>query len=145
MSSQQFATQTCSSIWTTATSQTLPPSIFCSNVSRNALILHHAHTIEFCRTDMAGIVHFSTFYRWMEQAEHAFLRSVGLTVSNHLDDGSTIGFPRVSTSCRFLSAAKFEDTLPLELRVQRIGVKSMTYDVPFSDAEKKKAHRPESR
>ena len=94
------------------------------------------HTVEFCETDMAGIVHFSNFYRWMEQAEHAFLRSVGLTVSNHLDDGSIIGFPRVSASCRFLSPAKFEDRLTVELRVQRIGVKSLTYDVLFSTDER---------
>ncbi len=94
------------------------------------------HTVEFCETDMAGIVHFSNFYRWMEQAEHSFLRSVGLTVSNHLDDGSIIGFPRVSASCRFLSPAKFEDRLTVKLRVQRIGVKSLTYDVLFSIDER---------
>lgn len=89
-------------------------------------------TVEFCETDMAGIVHFSNFYRWMEQAEHSFLRSVGLTVSNHQNDGTTIGFPRVSASCRFISPAKFEDELTVLLRIQRIGVKSLTYDINFS-------------
>lgn len=88
--------------------------------------------IEFCETDMAGIAHFSNFYRWMEQAEHAFFRSVGLTIANDQDDGTTIGFPRVSANCRFLSPAKFEDELTVELQVQRLGVKSITYDVHFS-------------
>ncbi len=87
--------------------------------------------VEFCETDMAGIVHFSRFYIWMEQAEHAFLRSLGLTVSDHQEDGSTIGFPRVSASCRFLAPAKFEDEVTVVLTIQRIGVKSMTYDVEF--------------
>ena len=88
--------------------------------------------IEFCETDMAGIVHFSNFYRWIEQAEHAFFRSLGLTIANHQDDGTSIGFPRVSCSCRFLSPARFEDELDILLKVQRIGVKSLTYDVTFS-------------
>ena len=25
--------------------------------------------VEFCETDMAGIVHFSNFYKWMEQTD----------------------------------------------------------------------------
>ena len=87
--------------------------------------------IEFCETDMAGIAHFSNFYRWMEQAEHAFFRSLDLTIANHQDDGTTIGFPRVSASCRFISPAHFEDELIVRLQVQRVGVKSLTYDMVF--------------
>ncbi len=92
--------------------------------------------IEFCETDMAGIAHFSNFYRWMEQAEHAFFRSVGLTIANEQEDGTTIGFPRVSAKCRFLSPAKFEDQLTVELRVHRLGVKSLTYEAFFSIGER---------
>ena len=88
--------------------------------------------IEFCETDMAGIAHFSNFYRWMEQAEHAFFRSLGLTIANEQVDGTIIGFPRVSASCRFVSPAKFEDELTVQLQVRRIGVKSLTYDAIFS-------------
>ena len=92
--------------------------------------------IEFCETDMAGIAHFSNFYRWMEQAEHAFFRSLGLTIANEQLDGTTIGFPRVSASCRFVSPAKFEDELTVQLQVQRIGVKSLTYEAIFSISDR---------
>ena len=34
--------------------------------------------IEFFETDLAGIVHFSNFYRMMESTEHAFFRSLQL-------------------------------------------------------------------
>jgi len=88
--------------------------------------------VEFCETDMAGIVHFSNYYRWMEQAEHEFFRSLGLTIANHREDRSTIGWPRVSVSCKFLAPTRFEDELVVEIRVQRIGVKSLTYDVLIS-------------
>lgn len=87
--------------------------------------------VEFCETDMAGIVHFSNFYKWMEQAEHAFFRSLGLTIVLPQSDGSTIGWPRVSANCRFESPARYEDVIQVQLSVQRIGVKSLTYDAVF--------------
>ena len=34
--------------------------------------------VEFYETDLAGIAHFSNFYRWMESAEHAFKRERGM-------------------------------------------------------------------
>ena len=81
---------------------------------------------------MAGIVHFSNFYKWMEQAEHEFFRSLGLTIVNHQSNGVVIGWPRVSAQCRFESPARYEDIVDVFLTVQRIGVKSLTYDVVFS-------------
>ena len=30
---------------------------------------HNQHRVEFAETDMAGIVHFSNFFRYMEMAE----------------------------------------------------------------------------
>lgn len=87
--------------------------------------------VVFCETDMAGIVHFSNFYRWMEQAEHDFFRSLDLTIVNPQADGTIFGWPRVSANCRFLSPARYEDVLNVRLTVQRIGVKSVTYDIHF--------------
>ena len=92
--------------------------------------------VEFCETDMAGIVHFSNFYKWMEQAEHDFFRTLGLSIVRHLPDGSTIGWPRVSAQCRFDSPARYEDLLVVTLTVQRMGVKSVTYDVTFQNGDR---------
>ena len=33
--------------------------------------------VEFSETDMAGIMHFSNFFRFMEAAEHAFFSVFG--------------------------------------------------------------------
>ncbi|MFO0425506.1 MAG: acyl-CoA thioesterase [Planctomyces sp.] len=87
--------------------------------------------VEFCETDMAGIAHFSNFYIWMEQAEHQFFRSCGLSIVRHEPDGSTIGWPRVSAQCRFESPARYEDLLDIQLTVQRIGTRSLTFDFVF--------------
>ena len=92
----------------------------------------HRRLVAFAETDMAGIVHFAQFYRYMEEAEHAFLRSVGLDVMEHKPDGSIVGWPRVSAKCGFKSPAFFGDTLAIEVSVQRIGVKSLTLDYRFT-------------
>src|SRR5262245_30303838 len=82
--------------------------------------------VEFSDTDAAGIVHFVAFFRMMEQAEHDLLRSVGLSVVGS-DSNGTISWPRVSAKCEFEAAARFEDLLEIEVRISRLGNKSVTY------------------
>lgn len=89
-----------------------------------------ARRIQFSETDMAGIVHFANFYRMMEEVEHAFFRSVGLSVSMQ-HDGLHVGWPRVSASCEFFGPLKFEDEVELCMRVVRVGDKSFSYEVDF--------------
>ena len=86
--------------------------------------------IEFADTDLAGLVHFSRFFIFMETAEHEFLRSLGSEVHRQWQ-GHEIGWPRVEASCRYVAAARFADVLDIIVRVARKGTKSMTYDVRF--------------
>lgn len=82
--------------------------------------------VEFFDTDMAGIAHFSSFFRFMEEAEHEFLRSVGLSVFIE-DDQGRLSWPRVSVSCDFSGPARFEDLLDIQLRIAKLGRTSVTY------------------
>ncbi len=93
--------------------------------------------VEFSDTDTAGIVHFSNFFCYMEQAEHAFLRSLGLSVHTRTLEG-TIGFPRVSTHCDYVQPLHFEDEIEVCLRVREVTDKSITYDFLFRNL----AHQP---
>lgn len=86
--------------------------------------------IEFSDTDLAGIVHFSRFFVFMETAEHQFLNALGTSVDATLD-GRRIGWPRLEASCEFLRPVRFEDELEIVVRVARKGKRSMTYDVEF--------------
>ncbi len=88
--------------------------------------------VQFSETDMAGVLHFAGYYRLMEEVEHAFWRSVGLSVITH-DGGREIGWPRVATSCEYFLPVRFEDELELALRVVDIGDRSVTYEVEFRD------------
>ncbi len=87
--------------------------------------------VEFGDTDMAGIVHFANFFRYMEAAETDFLRSRGLSVS-WLDGDTRYGFPRVSTGCDFQKPAKFEDVLTVAVTIEKIGRKSLSYRFDFT-------------
>ena len=70
--------------------------------------------VEFSETDLAGIMHFTNFYRWMEICEHEFLRSLGLSVDME-DENGRFGWPRVKTSCRFKRPLRFEEEVEVKL------------------------------
>ena len=87
--------------------------------------------IEFVDTDMAGIVHFTRFFVFMETAEHEFLRSLGTSVATEWN-GDKIGWPRLAASCEYLSPIRFEDEVNIRLRVTKKGTKSLTYQFHFT-------------
>jgi 4-hydroxybenzoyl-CoA thioesterase/acyl-CoA thioester hydrolase len=87
---------------------------------------HVQRRVEFCETDAAGIAHFAAFFQYMEQAEHALLRHLGLSVIWRDEEG-TISWPRVNVQCNYTGAVKFEDVLDIAVRVERLGDKSVTY------------------
>ena len=86
--------------------------------------------IEFAETDLAGIVHFANFYRMMENAEHAFFRSLGFSV-HHAFDGQLVGWPRVSAACEFMKPLRFEDEVDVHLLVAEIRNRSLRYGFRF--------------
>ncbi|MBM4076828.1 MAG: acyl-CoA thioesterase [Planctomycetes bacterium] len=87
--------------------------------------------VEFFETDMAGIVHFANFYRYMEQTEHDFFRSLGLKIHDTLADGTVFGWPRVSASCSFRAPARYEDEIEIILTVSRLTSRSLTTTYEF--------------
>ena len=93
---------------------------------------HTSRFVEFADTDMAGIMHFSAFFRFMEAAEHALLRSLGLSVFSEVGS-EVITFPRVAASCDFHSPARCEEVLEIDVTVDRVGTKSVTYGFVFSN------------
>lgn len=87
--------------------------------------------IQFRDTDAAGIAHFSTFFLFMEEAEHEFLRARGLSVLMRDAEGA-ISWPRVAVKCDYASPVKFEDMLEIDVALTRIGDKSVTYAFTFT-------------
>jgi acyl-CoA thioester hydrolase len=90
--------------------------------------------VNFYETDAAGLVHFSWFFRYMEEAEHALWREAGLSI--HARDGE-FGFPRVSASFDFHRALRFEQEFDVLLRVTAMTKKTIRYTCLLLDGETK--------
>src|SRR5688500_12265495 len=90
--------------------------------------------VEFHDTDMAGIVHFASFFVYLESAEHELLRALGLSVHARMEE-EHVSFPRVSASCSYSSPARCEEILDITVAVARIGTSSVTYDFRFTRAD----------
>ena len=84
--------------------------------------------VEFSETDMAGIMHFSNFFRYMEVAEHAFFRSLGTSIHAA---GNSLGWPRVHVECDFKHPLRFEDVVEISLFVRQKKKKSLVYTFVF--------------
>jgi acyl-CoA thioester hydrolase len=88
--------------------------------------------VEFGDTDMAGIMHFANFFRFMEAAETDYLISRGLSVSWREASGK-YGFPRVSASCDYQKPARFGDILTISVTLEKLGRKSVSYRFDFTN------------
>ncbi len=94
--------------------------------------------VTFAETDLAGVMHFSNYFRWMEEIEHGFFRSVDMSVvQGH--GGDTISWPRVHVSCEYFAPARFEDQIEMRLEIVSLSDKSLTYEVIFSKGEQRLA------
>lgn len=94
----------------------------------------HTRRVEFAETDLAGLLHFSEFFRYMEAAEHALLRSLNHRVHQQTPDG-VISFVRVHTECDYHKPFYFEDVVDVHVTVREVKTKSVVYDFIFRHAD----------
>ena len=79
--------------------------------------------VHFYEVDSAGIVHFSCFYRYMEEAESALWRQAGLRIAPTKE----FAYPRVAASFEFKRPLRFEDEPEVLIQVASIGRTSLGY------------------
>lgn len=82
--------------------------------------------VQFAETDMAGIVHFSTMFRYVEEAEHALWREAGLTI---VERGSEIGWPRLSAALEFRNPLRFEEEFEVWVRIAALKTRMIEYEL----------------
>jgi YbgC/YbaW family acyl-CoA thioester hydrolase len=73
--------------------------------------------VEFAETDMAGQVHFSVFFRYMEEAEHAIWRKAGMRIAA---EGRTHQWPRISAQCDFKSRLRVDDEFEVRTEMAKV-------------------------
>jgi acyl-CoA thioester hydrolase len=89
--------------------------------------------VQFHETDAAGIVHFSWFFRYMEEAETALWRQAGLSVA----PADEMGWPRVTASFEYHSPLRFEDEFEMALRIDMMTRRTIQYRCLITLGERK--------
>ena len=92
--------------------------------------------VQFHETDVAGIVHFSWFFRYMEEAEHAMWREAGLSIHPPASD---IGWPRIGASFEFHKALRFEDEFDVHIRIAEMTSRTIRYECVLRKGDEKVA------
>ena len=82
--------------------------------------------IEFSETDMAGLVHFSNYFRYMEVAERDFFESLGLKLIQSAPN-DLVGYPRTRAECKFSAPLRFGDTVKIHLAIKSLKDRSIDY------------------
>jgi YbgC/YbaW family acyl-CoA thioester hydrolase len=83
-----------------------------------------ARRVQFYETDAAGVVHFSVYFRYMEEAEHALWRAAGLSIHAK---GSELGWPRVHVAFDYHRALRFEEEFEALIRIVAIEERTISY------------------
>jgi YbgC/YbaW family acyl-CoA thioester hydrolase len=89
----------------------------------DAPVYRHSREVAFGDTDAGGWVHFPNILRYVEEAEHAFLKSRGIMVF----DRALGGWPRVNVHCDFAKPLQFGDHIEVQIAVDQIGNSSVTW------------------
>lgn len=90
--------------------------------------------VAFADTDASGRMHFPNVFRYVEDAEHEFLRSLGIPVLGHVGGG----WPRVRVECDFLAPLGFDDPIEVRLFLSRIGRSSLGWKFEIADAARQR-------
>ena len=94
--------------------------------------------VAFAETDMAGIVHFANFFRYMEETEHEFFRSLGLDV--HTEDAERMtGWARTEAECRYLRPLHYPERFEVRLLVRDKTARSLAMEYEFHLVEQPEA------
>jgi 4-hydroxybenzoyl-CoA thioesterase/acyl-CoA thioester hydrolase len=86
--------------------------------------------VQFYETDTAGVVHFSWYFRYMEEAEHAMWREAGLSI--HAPESEFV-WPRVAATCDYHRPLRFEQEFDIVIRIVEIGARTIRYACELTD------------
>lgn len=84
----------------------------------------YTRRVQFVETDMVGIVHFSMYFRYIEEAEHALWRAAGVPI---ILGGGDAGWPRVSATFDYKSPLRFDDEFEIAVEVSAVTRRTIRY------------------
>src|SRR3954452_17883451 len=93
--------------------------------SRRPSELRVRRRVVFAETDAAGIVHFSNYFRYFEDAEHALWRDAGLSI-HPVESG--LGWARVSASCDYRRPLRFDQEFEIRIGIAETTGRTIRYE-----------------
>jgi acyl-CoA thioester hydrolase len=81
--------------------------------------------VQFAETDLAGMVHFANFFRYMEEAEHGLWRAAGMRIDS---TESAYKWPRVSAAFDFKRPLRFEDEFEVHVGIAAVTTRTIQYN-----------------
>jgi acyl-CoA thioester hydrolase len=91
------------------------------------MIFTRSFRVHWVDTDIAGVMHFSNFFRYFEACEEEFYRSISLPLTE-IRDKFGLMLPRVEAHCQYKAACRFDETLDVTLSVRAVEEKTISYD-----------------
>ena len=77
-------------------------------------------------TDVAGIVYYANYLRFLERGRTEWIRELGIDQSILIDQG--LAFAVTSVNINYIKAAKFNDSLDVVTRIKSMGRASIVFD-----------------
>ena len=84
------------------------------------------HHVNFYDTDAMAVVHHSNYIRWFEIGRVEYLRSIGITLGELMEDGFV--FPITGVRAKYVSPGKFDDVVLIETTPTALTKAKMAFD-----------------
>ncbi len=84
------------------------------------------YRVKFYDTDAMNVVHHSNYIRWFETGRVEFLRSIGITLDDMMNDGYV--FPITDVKAKYVSPGYFDDVVCIETRPTALTRAKMAFD-----------------
>ncbi len=84
------------------------------------------HRVHFYETDQMGVVHHANYFRWFEIGRVEYLRAIGVTLGELIDDG--ILFPITEIDAKFRSPAHYDDLIEIETTAVELTKVKLVFD-----------------
>ena len=93
---------------------------YVSESAGSSVIVHRL--VAWNETDAAGHNHFAAAFRWLEEAEHALLRSIGMPAEEFAR------IPRVHIDIDYKDRLYYGQEIAVQFTVVKVGTSSCTYE-----------------
>ena len=84
------------------------------------------HHVNFYDTDAMAVVHHSNYIRWVEIGRVDYLRAIGITLNELMEDGFV--FPITEVRAKYVSPGTFDDVVQIETTATALTKAKMAFD-----------------